>query len=315
LSENDVVNEVKMNTYHNNNNEGVQPVLIGNSNNNNVSSIPNESTWKLLRETYERVFTDGDYDNTDDYLYEDFADYFNSDYDDDSWYAFDYHRYYLNRSKNTGGFIVPYEVKHHPSLIEKGRGVFSTGFIPKDSIIFPNFSRPSALFWTEDVWRKFLTSLPLDLARDVTQWAYVVQDETDIEKKYPNPNHVVCLDLFAGSLMNHGDTTMSSSSSSSLANIYERKGSSKYTMESNYPGYTMDSLSFDELEEHQKMLGTGDYLASRDIQPGEEFLVDYKSFHIKNHRLDWFDSIRNEIFTEDHGFNVLSYENDKSDLL
>jgi len=307
LSENDVVDELKMNTYHNNNNEGIQPVLIGNSNNNhNVSSIPNEATWKLLRETYERVFTNAEYDDSnDDYQYQEYADYFNSDYDDDSWYAFDYHNYYIDRSKRKGGFVVPYEVKNHPSHIEKGRGVFSTGFIPKDSIIIPNFSRPSAFFWTEAVWREFLTSLPLELARDVTQWAYVVQDETDIEKKEPKPNHVVCLDMFAGSLMNHGDTTItashnndllssSSSSSSPLANIYERKGNSDY--------YEMQS-------------GIGDYLASRDIHPGDEFLVDYKSFHIKNHRLDWFDSIRNEIFTEDHGFNVLSYENDKSDLL
>mmetsp|Transcript_46699 Transcript_46699/g.47459 ORF Transcript_46699/g.47459 Transcript_46699/m.47459 type:complete len:93 (+) Transcript_46699:3-281(+) len=92
--------------------------------------------------------------------------------------------------------------------------------------------------------------------------------------------------------MNHGDTTtvlhndllFSSSSSLSFANIYQKN--------SNY-----------------------DYLASRDIQSGDEFLVDYTKFHIKNHKLDWFDTMRNELFPEDHGFQVLSHENDKSDLL
>mmetsp|Transcript_19627 Transcript_19627/g.22627 ORF Transcript_19627/g.22627 Transcript_19627/m.22627 type:complete len:108 (-) Transcript_19627:84-407(-) len=75
-----------MNTYeHNNNNEVIQPVLIGKTG-TPVSSIPNESTWKLLRETYKRVFTDAGYiysyddngdDDDDDYDYDDY------DYDDD----------------------------------------------------------------------------------------------------------------------------------------------------------------------------------------------------------------------------------------
>jgi len=47
-----------MNTYeHNNNNEGIKPVLMGKTD-TTISSIPNESTWKLIRETYKRVFTD-----------------------------------------------------------------------------------------------------------------------------------------------------------------------------------------------------------------------------------------------------------------
>jgi len=181
-------------------------------------------------------------------------------------------------------------VKHHP-LIEKGRGVFSTGFIPKDGTVLDS-NEHHAFFGSEAIWRQFLTLLPLDLAKDVTQWAYVVKDETDVLNEHPDPSHVVCLDMFAGSLMNHGDTTtvlhndllLSSSSSLSLANIYQNKS-------------------------HD------DYFASYDIQPGDEFLVDYKKFHIKNHKLDWFDTMRNELLTEDHGFKVLSHEHDKSDLL
>jgi len=89
--------------------------------------------------------------------------------------------------------------------------------------------------------------------------------------------------------MNHGDTdtspsehgadvpTSSSSSSSLLANVREHDGFQ---------------------------------YAVRDIEPGEELLIDYTSFHIKDHDLIWFDQIRSQLFTEEFGFDFLSLNMD-----
>jgi len=213
-------------------------------------SIPNESTWNLLHQAYRRVLSDADDDRDDD-----------------------------EREPTQGGFVVSHRVRHSP---QKGRGVFSEEFVRKGDVVIK--TGPVANFWTEDEWRKFLAHLPSALARDVAQWAYVVPDSYDD----PEADHSVMLDLYAGSLMNHGDTTPLPPHSSSSADHPPRNSSLSNIVSSS----------------------DGNQYASRDIQAGEEFLTDYKLFHIKNHKLNWFDSIRNQHFNEDHGFKILSLVDD-----
>eukprot|EP00588_Corethron_pennatum_P011543 CAMPEP_0194273520 /NCGR_PEP_ID=MMETSP0169-20130528/6846_1 /TAXON_ID=218684 /ORGANISM="Corethron pennatum, Strain L29A3" /LENGTH=251 /DNA_ID=CAMNT_0039016501 /DNA_START=98 /DNA_END=853 /DNA_ORIENTATION=- len=213
-------------------------------------SIPNESTWNLLQQAYQRVLSDADDDRDDD-----------------------------DREPTQGGFVVSYRVKHSP---HKGRGVFSEDFVRKGDVVIK--TGPVANFYTEDEWRKFLAQLPSALARDVAQWAYIVPESYDD----PETDHSVMLDLYAGSLMNHGDTALLPPHSSSSANDPNMNSSLANTVSSS----------------------DGNIYASRDIESGEEFLTDYKLFHIKNHQLNWFDSIRNQLFTEDHGFKILSLVDD-----
>mmetsp|Transcript_16511 Transcript_16511/g.18222 ORF Transcript_16511/g.18222 Transcript_16511/m.18222 type:complete len:252 (+) Transcript_16511:42-797(+) len=226
--------------------------------NSQSSTIPDASTWDQLTQTYRLVY----------------AEYYATSEGANELIE-------LKKNSNKGDFIIPYEMKFSPG---KGRGVFSKGFVRKGQTLVQGEDR-TVDFEEEKDWRKFLSLLPSALARDVVSWAYVQEDDEQVQEGDPDPKYVVSLDLYAASLMNHGDTTTSpsehgadvptssSSSSSSLANIREHNCS---------------------------------LYAARDIEPGEELMIDYTSFHIKDHDLIWFDQIRSQLFTEEFGFDVLS---------
>uniref|UniRef100_A0A7S1BAF0 SET domain-containing protein n=1 Tax=Corethron hystrix TaxID=216773 RepID=A0A7S1BAF0_9STRA len=218
--------------------------------------LPDESTWEQLNRAHRQVFakyydaaatTDEKKDDRDPNPSESFGS-----------------------EDANGGFVVLHDVGISPG---KGRGVFSREFVRKDDPVVSD--GPVAVFETERDWREFLARLPPALVRDVVAWAYVVENPDDVAEGEPDPDHAVQLDLYAGSLMNHGDSpSPGGNPDGEAANVY-----------------CADVLR-----------------ASRDIQPGEEFLIDYKSFHIKDHDLDWFEEIRNQLFTEDFGFDGLSLD-------
>ena len=102
-------------------------------------------------------------------------------------------------------------------------------------------------------------------------------DEEQIGSK--DDGFLVNLELNVASLLNHGDTIPCDKNVGCANVIYARREN--------------DDIVYD-------------YYASRDILPGEELLMDYNKFHIKNHTLAWFDEIRNQLVNEEFGFHGLS---------
>jgi hypothetical protein len=89
------------------------------------------------------------------------------------------------------GMKVPYEVRLSPG---KGRGLFTTEKIKKDVTIWE--STMTGKFPDEISWRRYLSTIPYDLACESIVWSYVWRrDEND--------ENAVYIDLDDGALMNH----------------------------------------------------------------------------------------------------------------
>ena len=136
----------------------------------------------------------------------------------------------------TNGFFVDYQVKHSPG---RGRGVFAAQDIHKGQLVYTE-TMQKATFSTGHNYRRFLQSLPPDLACDVMEWAYVQQVDQGL---------IICVDLDEGALLNDG-----------------RK------QETNIG---CDPEAAAKLNGH--VCGVSDF-ALRDIQKGEELLVAYDDF-------------------------------------
>jgi len=91
----------------------------------------------------------------------------------------------------TSGFVIPHEIRQSS---EKGRGVFATSHVPKGTLVW--HPAQHAEFPDETTFRRFLSSLPWELACDILQWAYV---EEVWKEEYK-----VAVELDQGSLVNHG---------------------------------------------------------------------------------------------------------------
>ena len=120
-----------------------------------------------------------------------------------------------------------------------GRGVFANQFIAQGSLVWT--TRQTAQFATGDAYREFLFSIPADLACDAIDWTYVHQQA--------DHQLMVSVDLDEGCLMNNGKRH---------SNI-GCKGSVKDTVGAG----CMDN----------------EYYALRDIQEGEELLLDYQTLN------------------------------------
>ena len=172
--------------------------------------------------------------------------------------------------KNNGpsGALVPLEIRQS-KLGGRGLFVVQTEPVPAGTPVYE--ATRYGIFRTESQWKRFLDLLPGEiLRRDVVVWSYVLDWGSGLE--------VVAVDLDEGSLMNHGaldddgddDAAAVSESSSALGKTRER-ANIRYCNE------------------------TGCYIAIRDIQPSDELLCDYASFHKYDHKLDWYDRTWNDI--------------------
>mmetsp|Transcript_18066 Transcript_18066/g.26497 ORF Transcript_18066/g.26497 Transcript_18066/m.26497 type:complete len:249 (-) Transcript_18066:131-877(-) len=94
------------------------------------------------------------------------------------------------------GFPPPIEAKQAGP---KGRGVFAAGTVKKGDMVW-TAKRNRAKWGDGPSYRKFLISIPTDLACDVLQWAYV-QSFSDEENDYES-DLLICADLDEGSFMN-----------------------------------------------------------------------------------------------------------------
>lgn len=101
------------------------------------------------------------------------------------------------------GFAVPVKVVHIPN---KGRGVIALQDIPEGTFVWDTIH--TARFPSPTMYRRFLASLPQDLACDVMLWAYVEDYAEDSSQDdsakttTTTPRPTISVDLDAASFMN-----------------------------------------------------------------------------------------------------------------
>jgi hypothetical protein len=156
------------------------------------------------------------------------------------------------------GFSFDVEVKQAEN---KGRGVFAKQKILKGQHVLSTDGQ-RACFDDGTSYRQFLALLPPDLSCDIMNWAYVT-DESKIEKlgdwDYEDDEDVdpanlgLCVELDESALLNSGGWIEGED-----ANIAWSK----------------------ELSEADGREFGNDYYALRDIEDGEELLIDYNHFDV-----------------------------------
>ena len=151
-----------------------------------------------------------------------------------------------------------------------GRGLFTTQALAQGQPVYE--STRYGLFRSEAQWRRFLKLLPSDELRyDVHHWSYVPIGD--------NESLVVAVDLDEGSLMNHGVLTTATKTSVTDAAASSTSLSSTHGVNSLCPDSTATVKYCGE---------TGCYVATRDLEAGEEILCDYSTFHEHQHSLTWY---------------------------
>ena len=141
---------------------------------------------------------------------------------------------------------------------DKGRGVFLQEAVPAGTLIWSTVK--TARFDSGADYRRFLYSVPPDLACDVMQWAYV-QSLPGGNKENPRQTEklYVSVDLDEGSFINSAEDWLDHGDEIS-PNLGCHEQAAKKD-----PGGCKEN-----------------YYALRDIEPGEELLLDYGSFAIQD---------------------------------
>jgi hypothetical protein len=144
------------------------------------------------------------------------------------------------------GLHVPYKVDYVND--EKGRGVFATAPIKKGTLVWSSHKRQSARFFDGDSYRQFVAAVPVDLACDIMQFSYV----QDFGPPH-SPELAICTDLDEGALINEQihDWDVEANVGCMLRQSYKHPGGCKEN-----------------------------FFALRDINAGEELVVDYANFAI-----------------------------------
>jgi hypothetical protein len=146
------------------------------------------------------------------------------------------------------GFSVAVEAKQST---DKGRSIYAAQDIQQGVHIWTE-ARQLATFDSGTIYKRFLASLPKDMACDVMIWSYIqfveVVDVVELDvRKAPR----ICVDLEIGVLVN----TVSSPEDTIDA------------------GYWLPEWK----DSHPSMVGAQNLYALRDIKKGEEILMDYDS--------------------------------------
>jgi len=101
------------------------------------------------------------------------------------------------------GFFVAYEVKQ----TVHGRGIFATQFIKKGQLVY-SAANQTAIFRTGHQYRIFLASVPPELACDVMNWAYIA-DFAKLKGENTDDEEVrIAVELDPGCFCNHGGDEM-----------------------------------------------------------------------------------------------------------
>mmetsp|Transcript_31489 Transcript_31489/g.47602 ORF Transcript_31489/g.47602 Transcript_31489/m.47602 type:complete len:254 (-) Transcript_31489:345-1106(-) len=147
------------------------------------------------------------------------------------------------------GFFFQVEIRQN----EKGRSVFAAESIPEGSLIWN--TRNTARFRNGAHYRQLLASVDTDISCDIIQWAYVQEKDELL---------FVSVDLDPGILINSGTS------------IFKSDGLTKRKKRDNVQNMGCDRKAASRFPGGC----TENYFALRDIDKGEELLLDYGDFAI-----------------------------------
>jgi len=155
--------------------------------------------------------------------------------------------------KKRSGFHVAFEAKQAK---EKGRGIFAKEKIKKGQKVWSTLQ--TARFDDGNDYRKFIASIPVDLACDVLQWAYVQAIIEDSDREKP----LISVDIDPGSFLNS----------------FEDYSYEDYSHDEWGPNIGCDpDAAKDEPGGCRQ-----NYFALRDIDADEELILDYGEFAISD---------------------------------
>jgi hypothetical protein len=160
---------------------------------------------------------------------------------------------------------VPIEVKYKRP---EGRGVYAKEFIPKGTMLWESTTRNTATFHTSHEYRMFAEYLMNDpatryLACDITSWI-----DAQPERQPHKEEFVICQTMDEGVLLN----TVSGDAGDLINLVTE-----------NVTEETEGVLDY----RANDCYGNDQYVASRDIQAGEQFRIDYGSGENVDIRVWW----------------------------
>jgi len=200
-----------------------------------------------------------------------------------------------NASEAARAMHIPYSVDYIP---KKGRGIISTEFIPKYTTVWS--ASDHAVFESQPHFKRFLERIGYDLACDVLMWAYVEPCEiVDYDKLFNtttgkllnttiSADDDVCfqvgVELGDASLINGVNVAQ-------IENV-------AWCTDFNVDGKTAIDCKGD----------TMGMIATRDIQPGEEILIDYDEFSFDNQLL-WFDRLYDKAWDDPNEKNNTALAN------
>jgi hypothetical protein len=171
-------------------------------------------------------------------------------------------------SHGSSGFQVPVEVRSSPG---KGRGVFTTTRVSKGQVLWDN--RYSARFPDECSARQFFDLIGEELSCSAIMWGYVNS------KFGQGPQFILDLDIAV--YLNQAPT----SEDVNMVNHFRPLNDN--------PSYNAAQLMLDPERywQHRRKPGNLQMLASRDLEPGTELLMDYSEMHVYHNQLWWFQNL------------------------
>jgi hypothetical protein len=167
-------------------------------------------------------------------------------------------------------WYVPIEVKYHP---HDGRGVYAKEFISKGTLVWESTTRNTATFHTSHEYRMFAEYLVNDptsryLGCDITHWIDVQRERQPHKDEF-----VICQTLDEAVLLN---TARSKGESINLV-----------------PDESFKGLEGGEgVDDHvNDCYGNDHFVASRDIQAGEQFRISYGNVGESESNYYWWEAL------------------------
>mmetsp|Transcript_14069 Transcript_14069/g.21966 ORF Transcript_14069/g.21966 Transcript_14069/m.21966 type:complete len:371 (-) Transcript_14069:83-1195(-) len=206
-----------------------------------------------------------------------------------------------SRYSSKSGVLVPVEIRKSPG---KGRGVHALTRIPKGTKVWD--PQQHAIFYYEDDFLEFLSLLPFQLACDVLVWAYVEENcpedpdtIAELEKEGFDEDEDECIFVVAVEL-----DESSTFNSIAQINFHKKKipqipglSSCKDLIRQSQIDGTTTGVYDDRVEQCNMKDPSDAYYAMRDIEAGQELLIDYGTMN-EDEDLVWFEDL-----TDSAGFD------------
>ena len=153
--------------------------------------------------------------------------------------------------EGTKAIVVPTRIGYAGP--KKGKGVFATEPIPKDTLVLDLLNKSTPIWKTGHSWREFAVTLPREAACNFIEWSWVqtIPPENEYEDEIRN-----------------GLTIFSAFDESNLMNSADWDGIEANINCGSPPEHDGDSRGVCRFH----------YYASRNIEAGEELLINYSEF-------------------------------------